>query len=158
MEYVYKKVEELVKNEITDATERLGLYHSWHEKYAVMLEELEELENEVRCAKDCLNSIWFGVKNDSEDFAEEAISKLYDRTVKSACEAIHVAAMAKKEIEEPKEITEPVKLNDHGLYSGHDPVRVFRCTNCGSDFVAGIHPHPFYCPRCGKEFSNVLRF
>ena len=47
MEYVYKKVEELVKNEITDATERLGLYHSWHEKYAAMLDELQKLREEV---------------------------------------------------------------------------------------------------------------
>lgn len=157
MEYVYKKVEELVKNEITDATERLGSYHSWHEKYAVMLEEFEELENEVRCAKDCLNSVWFGVKNDLEDYAEEYIPKLYDRAVKSACKAIQVATMAKKEID--REVGNgTAEISDHGGYSGKDPVRVFFCDECRNDFVSGNRPHPHFCPECGAEFTNVLRF
>lgn len=111
MEYVYKKVEELVKDEITDATERLGLYHSWHEKYAIMLEEMEKLEHEVQLTKDYLNSFWFGVKENIEDYAEANIPDVYEHAVKAACEAIHVAAMAKKEVDDGT-----ADIIDHGVY------------------------------------------
>ena len=157
MNVIENEVKAAIDKELQAATEKFGLHHSWHEKYAVMLEELEELEHEVRLTNEYLNSAWFGVKHNLEDYAEGNIPDVYEHAVKAACEAIQVAAMAKKEIEKPKEIAEPAELDDHGLYSGHDPVRVFRCTNCGNDFVSGIHPHPFYCPSCGAEFTNVLR-
>lgn len=157
MNVVYEEVKKLVYKELTAATERFGLHHSWYEKYAVMLDEFEELENEVRCAKDCLSSVWFGVKNHLEDYAEEYIPKLYDRAVKSACEAIQVASMAKKEIYEiPDNGT--AEISDHGTYTGKDDLRVLHCDACRNDFVSTIRSHPHFCPDCGAEFTNVLRF
>lgn len=100
MNVVREEVEKLVEKELAAATERFGLNHSWHEKYAVMLEETEELEVEVRATKDFLKSVWFGVKNDWTDYAEENIQNVYERAVNAACEAIQVAAMAKKGIME----------------------------------------------------------
>ena len=99
MEYVYKKVEELVKNEITDATERLRLYHSWHEKYAVMLDELQKLREEVNLTDKEIDSIWFGIRNNLPEYSEDRIYYVYEHAVKAACDAIQVAVMAKKEIE-----------------------------------------------------------
>lgn len=158
MNVVREDVEQCVENELQHAVSVFGLHHSWHEKYAVMLEELQELKEEVNLAEAEIDSVWFGIRHNLPEYAEDRIHYVYERAAQAACEAIQVAAMAKKEIEKPKEIAEPAELDDHGLYSGHDPVRVFRCTNCGNDFVAGIHPHPLYCPRCGEKFSNVLTF
>ena len=99
MNVVHDDVEKLVDKELEEATEKFGLHHSWHEKYAVMLEEMDELELEVKWAKEHLNNVWLGVKHNTEDYAEENILYVYEHAVNAACEAIQVAAMAKKEIE-----------------------------------------------------------
>lgn len=106
MNVVREDVEQCVENELQHAVSVFGLHHSWHEKYAVMLEELEELEQEVQLTKDYLYSVWFGVKKNIDDYAEANIPDVYEHAVKAACEAIQVAAMATKEIEKPKEIAE----------------------------------------------------
>ena len=158
MNVVHEDVEQCVGNELQHAVSVYGLHHSWHEKYAVTLEEMRELDEAVKVLWHELEIAFrMTMQNAPDSEIEQEYECIYDAAKDAAIEAIQVAAMAKKEIEEPKEIADPAELCDHGLYSGHDPVRVFRCTNCGHDFVAGIHPHPFYCPRCGAEFANVLR-
>lgn len=156
MNVVHEEVKKLVDKELAAATERFGMHHSWHEKYAVTLEEVQECVDEAGRMRSFLESVFDQIKENKPDKAEHFIQFVEDHAIRCAIEAIQVAAMCRKEIEEPKEIAEPAELNDHGLYSGHDPVRVFRCTNCGNDFVSGIHPHPSFCPMCGEKFSNVL--
>lgn len=157
MEYVYKKVEELVKNEITDATGQPGLYHSWYEKYAVTLEKLQKCEKEVQITSEYLNSLWFEIKESITEYSESSIKDIYEHAIKAACEAILVAAMVKKEVD--REVGNgTAEISDHGGYSGKDPVRVFFCDACRNDFVSGNRPHPHFCPECGAEFTNVLRF
>ncbi len=99
MNVVRENVEKLVGKELEAATERFGLHHSWHEKYAVTLEELQELKEEVTQASSDLESVWFGIRNNFTDYTEERIRCVYEDAVKAACEAIQVAAMCKKEIE-----------------------------------------------------------
>jgi rubrerythrin len=156
MNVVHEDVEQCVENELQHAVSVFGLHHSWHEKYAVTLEEVQECVDEAARMRSFLESVFDQIKENKPDKAEHLIQFVEDHAIRCAIEAIQVAAMCKKEIEKPEELAEPAELSDRGLYSGHDPVRVFRCTNCGNDFVAGIHPHPFFCPRCGEKFSNVL--
>lgn len=157
MEYVYKKVEELVKDEITDATGQPGLCHSWYEKYAVTLEKLQKCEKEVQITSEYLNSLWFEIKESITEYSESSIKDIYEHAIKAACEAILVAAMVKKEVD--REVGDgTAEISDHGGYSGKDPVRVFFCDACRNDFVSGNRPHPHFCPECGAEFTNVLRF
>lgn len=99
MNVVREDVEKLVEKELAAATERFGLHHSWHEKYAVILEELQELKEEVGETSHDLESVWFGIRNNIEEYPEEHIRCVYEDAVKAACEAIQVAAMCKKEIE-----------------------------------------------------------
>lgn len=100
MNVVHEEVEKLVEKELAAATERFGLNHSWHEKYAVMLEELQELKEQVNIADAEIESVWFGVRHNKHEYIEDHIHYAYERAVNAACEAIQVAAMAKKEIME----------------------------------------------------------
>lgn len=151
-----KDVEKLVEKELEDATERFGLHHSWYEKYAVMLEKLQELREEVNLTDKEIDSIWFGIRNNLPDYAEDRSYHVYDHAVKAACAAIQVATMAKKRIEEVGNGT--AEISDHGGYSGKVSVRVCYCDTCRNDFVYGGRPHPRFCPECGVEFTKVLRF
>ena len=99
MNVVYEEVEKLVDKELTAATKRFGLHHSWHEKYAVMLDELQKLREEVNLTDEDIDLMWFGIRNNYPEYSEECIHHVYEHAVKSACEAIQVAVMAKKEIE-----------------------------------------------------------
>ena len=76
MNVVHADVENLVDKELATATERFGLHHSWHEKYAVMLEELQELREEVNLTDKEIDSIWFGLRNNLPEYAEEHIHYL----------------------------------------------------------------------------------
>lgn len=99
MNVVHEDIVKLVDKELEAATERFGLHHSWHEKYAVTLEEFHELKEEVTQANYYLESVWYGIRNNITDYPEEHIHRVYENAVKAACEAIQVAAMCKKEIE-----------------------------------------------------------
>lgn len=157
MNVVHEEVEKLVDKELAAATERFGLHHSGYEKYAVMLDELQELREEVDLTDKEIDSIWFGIRNNLPEYSEDRIYYVYEHAVKAACEAIQVAVMAKKEID--REVGNcTAEISDHGGYSGKDPVRVFFCDACRNDFVSGNRPHPHFCPECGAEFTNVLRF
>ena len=165
MNVVHEDVKQCVENELQHAVSVFGLHHSWHEKYAATLEEVQECVDEAGRMRSFLESVFDQIKENKPDKAEQLTRFVEDHAIRCAIEAIQVAyaieaiqvaAMCRKEIEKPKEIAEPAELSDYGLYSGHDPVRVFRCTNCGNDFVSGIHPHPSFCPRCGEKFANVL--
>lgn len=100
MNVVHEDVAKLVDKELEAAVARFGLHHSWHEKYAVTLEELQELKEEVTQASCDLESAWFGIRNNFTDYPEERMRYVYESAVKAACEAIQVAAMCKKEIED----------------------------------------------------------
>ena len=43
-----EKIEELVNQELAEANKQHPLFHSWHEAYAVVLEEIDELQAELK--------------------------------------------------------------------------------------------------------------
>lgn len=160
MNVIKNEIEAAIDKELQAATERFGLHHSNHEKMAVIVEEYEECAEAVEDMRQMLKKAWtHTMHNMSDDMMDDAYRCIYDAAVNVAVEACQVAAMAKKKVQPPSESDHgTAELNDHGEYTGHDPVRVFRCTNCNDDFVAGNRPHPFFCPKCGAEFTNVLKF
>ena len=72
------------------------LFASAHEGYAVLLEEVEEAEKELRETREHLGRLWKHVKLDNEEHMLHAACYVYNSAVNLAAEAIQVAAMAKK--------------------------------------------------------------
>lgn len=157
MNVVHEDVEKLVDKELEAATERFGLHHSWHEKYAVTLEEVQECVEEAERMRSFLENVFDQIKENKPDNAKYLIQFVKDHAARCAIEAIQVAAMCKKEIDESVD-KGTAEISDHGTYTGKDEVRVLHCVGCGDDFVATIRPYPNFCPKCGKKFSNVLIF
>lgn len=148
MNVIEEQITKAIDDELAAATERFGLHHSWHEKYAVMLEEMEELEEEVMWAKEYLTSVWFGVKHNQEDYAEANIPDVYEHAVKAACEAIQVAAMAKKEIAEQDD-RRPTATK-HTAMSGSNGYITYTCGVCGKHVGRDVR----YCGNCGAYFGE----
>ena len=92
MNAIEKDVLALVDKELASANERFPQFHSQHEGWAVILEEVQECEYEFDDIKFQLKRLWDHVKHNEHPYP----MMVYERAVKLACEAIQVAAMCKK--------------------------------------------------------------
>lgn len=97
MNAVENQVRELVKVELAAANERFPQFHSAHEGWAVIKEEMEETEEELAKMKIYLAGAWGNITSDVQ--ANSDIESLKQRAINAACEAIQVAAMCKKFLE-----------------------------------------------------------
>lgn len=87
-------IEKLVELELDEANKTYPLFHSPHEAYAVLKEEVEELEYEANWVTGLLDVMWREVKAD-EDILQTA-NDIHKRAVMLVQEAIQVAAMCEK--------------------------------------------------------------
>lgn len=97
MNAIENQVRELVKVELDAANERFPQFHSQHEGWAVILEELEETKEQLEAVERFLSYAWNRIKNDVT--AREQIDTVALIAENAACEAIQVAAMCKKFLE-----------------------------------------------------------
>lgn len=97
MNAVENQVCDLVKIELAAANERFPQFHSAHEGYAVIREELEETEEKVEMSKKYLKFLWGSIKMDGK--TKWAVEHMKELAINVACEAIQVAAMAQKFLE-----------------------------------------------------------
>lgn len=95
----YNVLKKLAAQELARANEKHPAFHSLHEGYAVILEELDELREEVQSANIYMERIWFHVRNDNTALSREFAGRLQDAAIKSAAAALQVAAMAQKLID-----------------------------------------------------------
>ena len=97
MNAIENQVRELVAVELAAANERFPQFHSRHEGYAVILEEVEETKREISALNAWLGNLWCVVVNnrDRQD-ANNELRKIRGAAINAACEAIQVAAMASK--------------------------------------------------------------
>lgn len=100
MDAVMADVERLVKKELLEANKKFPLFHSPHEGAAVIKEEIEEAEEELREVKELYMFLWKCVKENNPVGCERGI---YDHAIGLAVEAIQIAAMAQKFINSQKE-------------------------------------------------------
>lgn len=101
MNVVENDVRALVDKELSAANERFPQFHSQHEGYAVIQEEVDELKedtNRINGRIDCLRAM---VRFNNS--CEELVSRIYDDAINAACEAIQVAAMCRKFLEMKEE-------------------------------------------------------
>lgn len=100
MEELMRSVSTLVDKEHEWSNKVHGpAFHSLHEGYAVIKEEVEEADEEMDRLKKKLGFLWENVKNDAEDVAQRNFEDMKSMAIAGACELIQVAAMADKGIE-----------------------------------------------------------
>lgn len=90
-----KVLEKLAEQELRQANSKFPQFHSLHEGYAVIKEEVEEAEEAIKDANFELTAIWGDIKaNYHEHWG--SIKALKGYALSAAAEAIQVAAMAQK--------------------------------------------------------------
>ena len=90
-----KIIEELAAEELVDAnTKHDPTFHSAHEAYAVLKEEVEELIEEVKEVEYNLNVMWNKVKEDRSN--KEVLTMMKYYAISAVQEAIQVIAMCDK--------------------------------------------------------------
>lgn len=96
---VKKEVFGLVEKELAAANENFPLFNSNHEAFAVLLEEVEEVKEELLNLEILTKNIWIGVKdNHSGEALHEQFTEAYRTAFNLAVEAIQCAVMARKGI------------------------------------------------------------
>ena len=99
MNVVENDIRSLVDKELSAANERFPQFHSAHEGYAVILEEMDELKDAVDVADDHLSFAWRYVKGDVTEGVKNHVKYVEEAAMEAACEAIQVAAMCQKFLE-----------------------------------------------------------
>ena len=95
------KINEAVTLELANACKTYGKeYHSLHEGYAVLLEEVEEAEKDFDYIKNHLAMIWDEVKEDRADSVKSSATLIAIDAVELAKEAVQIGAVARKIIGE----------------------------------------------------------
>jgi len=96
MNAVIDKIAPLVAEELEAANVIHSAFHSLHEGWAVLKEEIEEAHKELIDTEFNLTQMWKAVKTDNDAAAQNAVRKVEKAAVRLAAEAIQVAAMARK--------------------------------------------------------------
>lgn len=94
MNVVNEDVGKLVEKELEAANERFPQFHSEHEGWAVMQEEAEELDEEMDAIEMAIEQLWHRIRDNLPTETHAALIEQYAEA--AACEAIQVAAMARK--------------------------------------------------------------
>ena len=90
-----KGVDYLVQNELDMACDDNGEHFSSdHEAFSVILEEVAESKEELAVIIDCMNGLWRSVRQDTKN--GDILTDIERHARRLACEAIQVAAMARK--------------------------------------------------------------
>ena len=99
MNKVLDKLPALVAEELEAANAVNPPFHSLHEGWAVLQEEVDETHVEACGLQITMADLWDHVKDDKTFLALLDTAKIYKYALQTAAEAIQVAAMAQKLID-----------------------------------------------------------
>lgn len=97
MNAVETHIRNLVEIELSAANERFPQFHSAHEGYAVILEEVEECGDELSAIYEEQKRTWDAIRGNGDPRDYVFLMMVYAQNL--ACEAIQVAAMCRKFME-----------------------------------------------------------
>lgn len=100
-QYMKNMISGLVGLELRDANQHYPLFASNHEAVAVIFEELQETQEDLRDVREALKEIWGKVRKDEDCTAVLKLAKLYAQH--AAYEAMQVSAMCQKAIDSERE-------------------------------------------------------
>lgn len=92
---IKKDIERLVKEECYEDIKKCGMFHSTHEGYATILEELEEAKQELADMDGYLSYLWTCIKTGKPGTGEIA-REMLEKAILLCQEAIEMAAMIQK--------------------------------------------------------------
>lgn len=96
---IKQKIYELTETELKAANEKFPLFASSHEAFGVIFEEFDETRDELELLEYSIDQFWSDVKeNSSEDIKNDRLTRIYEKSIDLAVEAIQTAAMARKGI------------------------------------------------------------
>ena len=95
-------IEKLAEMEKQDANRKFPLFHSMHEGYAVLLEEVEEAREALTRTETCLSALWAHIRDNNAGRAPEFAGRIREHALDLATEAVQAAAMAQKFIDSAK--------------------------------------------------------
>lgn len=97
MDHLSPGVEALVELEHKTIVEKYGVgYHSDHEGYAVLLEEVEEATEALREVQQRLACAWQDVREDARNLLGSEIIRVEHHAKDLAAEAVQIAAVARR--------------------------------------------------------------
>ena len=101
MEKLKNSVEKLMEIEVVDSNKKFcPIFHSEHEAYSILKEEVEEAADELEEVQDQLNYMWDGIKrNNSTVYTTEIAKRMKTYAINLSAESIQVAAMCQKFID-----------------------------------------------------------
>lgn len=100
MNAIREEIKNAVEKEKAHAEDVYGLYASFHEKYGVMFEELQEVEEELRNVRDSFDRMWRRIRVNNENDAKYQAMAVAISAENLAAEAVQLAAAARKQLEE----------------------------------------------------------
>jgi len=92
---IKSEVEKLVGKELALSYEQFPAFHSPHEGYAVLLEEIEEAVEQLEIIQSYTPYLWEHIKLNFYD-VEKYLDGMEWAAINAACEAIQVAAVCRK--------------------------------------------------------------
>lgn len=99
MDAIKQKIYELTETELKAANEKFPLFASSHEAFGVIFEEFDETRDKLEMVEYSIDQFWSDVKeNSSEDVKNNRLTRIYEKSIDLAVEAIQTAAMARKGI------------------------------------------------------------
>ena len=92
-----KVIEEMIQQELKEANKSHPMFHSDHEAYAVIQEEIEEASFEFISLENYLGNLWYKVVRDDQS-KKGIYEEMKKASIRAIQESIQVAAMCDKAI------------------------------------------------------------